>query len=140
MWIGKNRDEFRALFVEAWRKHRANLPLEPIERVISGVVARHPEYHARLEAGAVERDYLPEAGETNPFLHMAMHIAIEEQVTTDRPAGIITIFQTLAAKSGPHDAEHLMMECLGRALWEAQRSGALPDESAYLECLRSLAS
>jgi hypothetical protein len=95
-----------------------------------------------LEAeDALDRDYTPEGGQTNPFLHMGLHLAIREQVGTDRPAGIAAVHRVLATKFGDvHEAEHAMIERLGEALWQAQRSGLPPDEPRYLESLRQLAA
>ena len=128
------------MYAEAWRKHREALPVEPVEDQIIRVVELHPEYAAVLEAGddALERDYTPEQGRTNPFLHMGLHLAIREQVATDRPAGIAEVHRTLVQRFGDlHAAEHAMIECLGEALWQAQRvRSARPDEPAYLEALR----
>jgi hypothetical protein len=130
------------MYVEAWRKHRAALPIEPVESQIIDVIELHPEYSPVLEAGgdALERDYTPEQGQINPFLHMGLHLAIREQVSTNRPTGIAAVHRTLARKLGDvHAAEHAMIECLGQALWQAQRSGLPPDETFYLESLRRLA-
>jgi Domain of unknown function (DUF1841) len=137
----QDRSSLRRSYVEAWRKRRAGAPLEPLEHQIADVVELHPEYHPVLEqdAGALQRDYSPESGESNPFLHMGMHLAIREQVATNRPAGISTIHAELSRRLGDaHEAEHRMIECLGEALWRAQRNGVPPDEGAYLEALRSL--
>jgi len=138
----QGRSSLRRMYVEAWRKHRESLPVEPVEAQIIGVIEMHPEYWQPLESGSeeLERDYKPEDGKTNPFLHMGLHLAIREQVGTDRPAGIRAIHQLLTQRAGdPHQAEHQMIECLGEALWQAQRSGQPPDEKAYLERLRTLA-
>jgi hypothetical protein len=126
--------------MEAWRKHRAGLPMEPLERIIASVIAHHPEYQPGLESGRLaERDYLPGGGESNPFLHMGLHIALQEQIATDRPGGVLAVYHALAASSGDvHEAEHRMMECLAAVLWQAQRDGVMPDESVYLEGLRGL--
>ena len=135
----QDRGSLRRMYVEAWRKHRESLPVEPFEDQIVRVVALHPEYHGLLEtdAAALERDYTPEGGQTNPFLHMGMHLAIREQVATNRPTGIADVHRALVARlADPHGAEHAMIECLGEALWQAQRHGRLPDEAAYLEALR----
>jgi hypothetical protein len=137
----QDRDTMRSFFVEAWRKARDGVPLEPLEAQIAAVVRAHPEYHHLLDnADAVlSKDFLPEDGETNPFLHLSMHLAILEQVATDRPRGIRAAYQKNASAMGDaHAAEHRIMECLGQALWEAQRSGGRPNESAYLECLHRL--
>ena len=135
----QNRASLRRMYAEAWRKHREALPVEPVEDQIIRVVELHPEYAEVLEAGheALERDYTPEHGRTNPFLHMGLHLAIREQVATDRPAGIADVYRALVQRFGVvHDAEHAMIDCLGEALWQAQRSGRPPDEFAYLEALR----
>ncbi len=137
----RDRTELRRLFYQAWQDFRAGRPLEPLPAQIAEIVSQHPEYHALLEdASQLDRDYLPEAGETNPFLHMAMHLALREQLATERPAGIGRIHARLCRQLGEtHAAEHRMMECLMESLWQAQRQGTLPDEQAYLACLRRLA-
>jgi hypothetical protein len=91
------------------------------------------------EPDDIERNYTPEQGQSNPFLHMGMHLAIREQAGTDRPPGIRAIHAALAQRLGdPHEAEHRMIECLGEALWNAQRAGTAPDEAAYVAALRRL--
>lgn len=137
----QSRDQLRRVYVEAWRKHRAGLPIEPLEAQIADVIALHPEYQAGLERPeTVERDYTPEGGQSNPFLHMGLHLAVREQVGTDRPKGIREAHAALVRRMGDqHEAEHRIIECLAQALWEAQRSGLPPDETAYLEQVRRLA-
>ncbi len=136
----QDRRELRKLFYQAWQAARTGAPLDPLSAQIAGVVAMHPEYHSLLESEqALDRDYRPEAGETNPFLHMAMHIALQEQIGTNRPAGIGDIHRQLQGRLGDaHAAEHRMMDCLMESLWQAQRQGSPPDEQAYLACLRRL--
>jgi hypothetical protein len=137
----QDRGGLRRHYVEAWRRHRAGLPLEPLQHQLVSLIERHPEYHGLLEhdAEALGRDWTPESGQANPFLHLGLHLAIREQVATDRPAGIAAIHRELAARlADPHEAEHRMLERLGEALWHAQRSGRAPDEAAYLESLRRL--
>jgi hypothetical protein len=134
------RDRMRRFYGEVWRKHLAGLALEPLERLIAGVILQHPEYQSLLEGEEpASREFLPELGETNPFLHMGMHIAIQEQLAADRPAGIRALYQVLRPAFGDdHEVEHHIMECLGESLWHAQRQGTMPDEAGYLECLRRL--
>jgi hypothetical protein len=132
----QSRDELRRVYVEAWRKRRAGLPSEPLEAQVADVIALHPEYHAALERGedAHARDYTPEGGQSNPFLHMGLHLAVRDQIATDRPAGLRKAFESLAQRIGSaHDAEHRIIECLAEAMWDAQRSGRSPDEAAYLQ-------
>lgn len=139
MFFGQNREQLRRFYLEAWRKHLSRLPVEPLEAQVIDIILWHPEYHALLEdeERALTLDYSPEMGQTNPFLHMGMHIAIREQLSTQRPAGITAAYKVLLRKLGDsHEAEHRMMECLGEVMWLAQRNQALPDEKAYLECLQ----
>lgn len=114
-----------------------NLPMDPMQEVVGNIVELHPEYHQLLEnEDSVDQDFSAETGESNPFLHMSMHIALHEQISTDRPKGIYDCYQELCIhKGGAHDAEHAMMECLGEALWQAQRNQTAPDEDKYLACL-----
>jgi Domain of unknown function (DUF1841) len=138
---GQDRSALRRLYVEAWRKHRAGRPLEPLEHQLVTVIELHPEYHALLEdeAEALGRDFTPEAGQSNPFLHMGLHLAIREQSATDRPAGIAAIRAQLVERlADPHEAEHRMLERLAEALWLSQRTGRPPDEIAYVESLRQM--
>lgn len=135
--FGNDRTALRQVFVEAWRKYQSRLPLEPLEALVADVVAAHPEYHALLTNAELDQEYTPERGETNPFLHMALHVSLRDQLTSDRPPGIAAVIRQLARQKGDlHQAEHLLLECLGRVLWEAQRNNRLPDEAAYLECAR----
>jgi hypothetical protein len=137
----QDRDRLRRHYLDAWRKHRAGTPLEPLEHQLVSVIELHPEYHPLFETDpqGLARDYLPESGQSNPFLHLGLHLAIREQVATDRPPGILAVYRDLARRLGDaHQAEHRMLEKLGEALWFSQRSGRLPDEAAYLESLRQL--
>jgi hypothetical protein len=141
IFAGQSRDQLRRTYAKAWRKFSAKQPLEPLEAQLAAVIAEHPEYVQWLEGGdaALAAEFTPERGQTNPFLHMGMHLAIREQVATDRPKGIAEIHRQLTAKLGDaHAAEHEMLEPLGQALWEAQRANRMPDEQAYLERLRML--
>ena len=131
----------RRMYLEAWRKYSARAPLEPLEAQLAAVIAEHPEYIPWLESGehTLSAEFTPEGGRENPFLHMGLHLAIREQVATNRPAGISEIHQQLATRlNSAHAAEHAMLEPLAEALWEAQRQGRVPDEQAYLERLRKL--
>jgi uncharacterized protein DUF1841 len=137
----QDRNEARNYFYQVWDKRKNQIPLEPIELMISEVIIEHPEYHHYLDdkETSYNNDFNPEQNESNPFLHMGMHIALKEQVSSDRPTGINIIFNKLMEKSvSVHDSEHKMMECLGQSLWEAQRNNAPPDESIYLECLKRI--
>jgi hypothetical protein len=129
-----SRDQAREAFFGTWRKYRAGEPLAGIETVALGVILLHPEYHDLLSQPerTRERDY---TGELNPFLHMSLHLAIEEQLSIDQPAGITASFEKLLARKDRHDALHDVLECLGETIWKSQREKAPLDAGAYLDCL-----
>lgn len=137
----QSRLDLRRAYITSWRKWRGGEPLAPLEAEIARVIAEHPEYHRLLEApeAALEADFSPEGGVENPFLHLGLHLAIREQVNTDRPAGIAHIHAQLVGSFGSAlAAEHRMLEALGETLWEAERGATPPDETAYLERLERL--
>jgi len=137
-----DRDTYRRVFVEAWRKHRANEPLEPLESRIVSVIARHPEFQSLLEDAEppLNRDFGPDNGpdngNANPFFHVGLHLAILEQVSIDQPAGIRRLYAQLVERLGdPHQAEHRMMSCLAESLWKLQQGQATFSERDYLACI-----
>ncbi len=141
MLFGQDRNQLRQVYFQSWDKFKKNQPMEPMESLIAGLISKHPEYHEffdKIEQNQA-RDFTPEMGQTNPFLHLGMHISIHEQISTQRPPEISTLYQSLCKKKGDaHEAEHLIMECLGEMLWSAQRNNKQPDETTYLECIRKL--
>lgn len=139
MMFTADRDQLRKFYCDVWRKHSAGQALEPLEIQIRDVILAHPEYQPLLENtdAALGKDYLPEFGETNPFLHMGLHLAIHEQLSTDRPAGIRGLAQQLRLRfPEPHALEHHMIDCLAETIWRSQRDATPPDEAAYLRCLQ----
>ena len=138
-----SRDDVRRFFCATWSKHAAGSVLTPLEATALKWIFVHPEYHALLadEAQALAEDFTVERGQTNPFLHLSMHLALAEQLSIDQPPGIVATFRRLAERAGDeHVAAHDAMECLGEIVWSAQR-GALPADvetigAAYLDCLR----
>lgn len=140
MIFGSDRSELRQMYSDAWKKARESLPMSPLEMQIARIVEEHPEYHRVVEGDDLQLDFTPERGQSNPYLHMGLHLAIRDQVATDRPPGIRRLYAIVAAKVGDnHETEHKLLECLAETLWQAQRDGNAPDEQAYLERVRQLA-
>jgi hypothetical protein len=132
------RDQSREFLFGIWEKHLAHAPLTPLESIALSIILEHPEYHATLgdRERYLDRDWKPEGGETNPFLHLSMHLAIEEQLSIDHPPGIRAAVEALAKRRGSmHDARHDVMECLAEMIWQAQRNGTGFDNASYLDCL-----
>ena len=143
MMFNPTRDQSRQFLFDLWEKQRAGAALSPLESLALSIVLEHPEYHAMLEDREryLERDWRPEGGETNPFLHLAMHLSISEQCSIDQPSGIRQAIELLAArKQSLHEAHHAAMDCLGEMIWKSQRSGLPPDGHQYLDCVRRRAT
>ncbi|MDA8094599.1 MAG: DUF1841 family protein [Betaproteobacteria bacterium] len=133
-----SRADARTFFFETWRKHKAGAPLSPLEGMLVDILLAHPEYHCVLDEPerSIEQEYFPEQGETNPFLHLAMHLAIMEQDSIDQPPGIRRAYANLAAtRQDAHQAQHVIMECLAETIWQAQRHGTDFDGASYLKCI-----
>lgn len=134
-----SQHDVRRFFCETFRKQRANEILTPLEAIARDWVIRHPEYADALTDvdAALAADYSVEGGQSNPFLHLSMHLSIQEQISIDQPPGIRQASEALAQRLGSeHEAHHQIMECLGEMVWNSQRSGLPPDGAAYVECVR----
>jgi len=138
MLFQPTKDEVREFFVSVWEKTQAQTPLSPLESMARDWVLAHPEYHALLSDRdqALAQDWSVTRGQTNPFLHLSMHLALEEQASIDQPQGVRQALARLSQSlDDRHEAMHQAMECLGAMLHEAQASGAPPDGQAYIDCL-----
>lgn len=131
-----SREQVRSFFTEAWHKHRTGSVLTPLEIMAVDIIEIHPEYHPDLEApDAIEKEYTVEQGRTNPFLHLSMHLAIQEQLSIDHPPGIRNAWQSLRQHTDEHEAAHIVMEALGEVVWEAQRLGTVFNNDRYIELI-----
>jgi Domain of unknown function (DUF1841) len=134
-----SRDEVRDFFFDAWAKFKAQQTLTDLEKIALSVMHMHPEYHAILDAPEQfkQQEYFPEFGETNPFLHMSLHLSILEQISINQPTGIAGIYNQLKMKlDDEHDAQHAILECLGEAIWLAQRNNTALDGNYYVQLLQ----
>lgn len=140
MFQAKTTQDTRPFFFETWEKHKRGQPLTPLEEQLLDVILTHPEYHEMFEnpERSAHRPYFAELGETNPFLHMGLHLAIRDQVSTNRPHGIQKIYDTLAKRMHPLHVEHKLMHCLEDCLWTAQKNNTMPDEATYLKACLNL--
>lgn len=135
--FSNDRHHMRQVFFDAWQKHLNKRPLEPLEAQIVDIILQHPEYHLLLSDP--ERFQTKDFDGENPFLHLSLHLALREQLATNRPVGIVGVYERLCFRVGDAlEAEHLMMGCLGEVIWQAQRSGRMPEEEVYLDELKKL--
>ncbi len=138
-----SRDEVREFFYSAWDKFKAQKPLTDLEKIAISVMHMHPEYHAILDAPErfKHQEYFTEFGETNPFLHMSLHLSILEQISINQPIGIADIYAKLKLKhQTEHDAQHDILECLAESIWSAQRNNTALDANYYVQLLQQKVS
>jgi len=138
-----SQEDVRRFFCAVREKARAGQPLDALETLAGQWLDEHPEYDTELADvhAALARNYDGQDGRSNPFLHLAMHLSISEQCSIDQPRGIRQAVELLAARRDSlHDAHHEAMECLGRMLWDSQRSGLAPDAAAYIACVQRRAT
>ncbi|VAX14082.1 hypothetical protein MNBD_GAMMA24-1310 [hydrothermal vent metagenome] len=136
--FGQDRNAMRRVFFEAWEKYQAQEKLEAMESILVQIITLHPEYHALFKnKDNLLRDFSASNGESNPFLHMSLHLAIQEQLSLRRPAELSGLYQQLMKKyADTHVAEHEIMECLSEMIWQAQRNQSMANEHEYIECIR----
>jgi len=135
-----SRAQARELFFSSYEKYRAGIALQGLETTALEVILLHPEYHGLLgeRERNIDRDYPPESSQMNPFLHLSLHLSIEEQLAIDQPAGVSILFRKLLEKHADrHLALHIVLECLGETVWQANQSRSAPDQNAYLACLQA---
>ncbi|MFP8778708.1 DUF1841 family protein [Hydrogenophaga sp. RWCD_12] len=136
--------DVRRFFCSVHAKQQAGEAMEAIEMLAGQWIAEHPEYHAAfsdVDAALAQLGQPGDGTQENPFLHLSMHLSVSEQCSIDQPPGIRQAVELLAARRGDlHQAHHEVMECLGRMVWESQRSGRPPDGHAYIDQVRRRAT
>lgn len=141
MFYGDKVEDTRPIFFQSWQKFLKKQELNMLEKQIAAVIAEHPEYHSFFSSDFtnLDKSYLPEMGETNPFFHLGLHLAIRDQVKLNRPQGIQDIHQQLQTKYKDNSqVEHLMMERLAECLWQASKTQTMPNELKYINELKAL--
>jgi hypothetical protein len=141
MYGGLTRNQVRSFFYDSWRRRANPSLLSPLEEVAVDWIVQHPEYHALFEDQhkSIEKEYTPEHGELNPFLHLSMHLSISEQVAADSPRGIKDMYYNLINNTqSEHEAAHRIMDCLGEAIWTSQRTNRPLDTDTYMTCIKKL--
>lgn len=131
----------RQIFWDAWQKSQANLPLDALQVRIVRVIKMHPEYHPFFDdmEDFLDRDFETNDG-MNPYLHLSLHLALEEQAATKQPPEMARALEYMVAikKIDRHDALHKILEILAETMHQSQRVGQEPDVLAYAARLKEL--
>ena len=135
--FSQDRSKQRAFLAKSWQQHTNAEILEPLELQLALIVQKHPEYHALIND--INLEYFPEQGKTNPFLHINLHLALQDQLTLNRPNGINDIYKKLIeVHSDAHEVEHMMMECIAEMIYQSQKNNTTLDQDNYLISLKNL--
>ena len=70
----------------------------------------------------------------NTFLPQDNHIGISQKI------GSPELREQLRARMDPHDAEHVLIDCLGETIWRAQSQGQPMDAMAYVDAVKRKSS
>ncbi|MDQ6980241.1 MAG: DUF1841 family protein [Ghiorsea sp.] len=139
-----SREQLRAhrqIFWDAWQKAQADLPLNALEVRIARVIAMHSEYHHFFDDmdTFLERDFQVDDG-MNPYLHLSLHLAIEEQLATKHPPEAAKLMEhyMLNLKKERHETLHVILEVLAETVYQSQRTGQEPNPETYAGQLRVL--
>ena len=132
-----DRSKQRQYLKQAWEKYTSQEQLEPLELQLSKIVEQHPEYQNLIKN--LDSEYFPEQGNTNPYLHINLHLTLQDQITMDQPKGIRDIHSQLIVKiKDAHEVEHMMMEHIAEMIFNAQKNNAAFDIDGYIQALKSL--
>jgi len=135
--FSQDRSKQREFLANSWQKHTTAQILEPLELQLALIVQKHPEYHALIND--INLEYFPEQGKTNPFLHINLHLALQDQLALRQPIGINDIYKKLIViHSNIHEVEHMMMECIAEMIFNSQKNNAALDQDNYLVNLKNL--
>ena len=135
--FSQDRSKQREFLAKSWQKHINAQILEPLELQLALIVQKHPEYQALIND--INLEYFPEQGKTNPFLHINLHLALQDQLALDQPIGINDIYKKLIViHSDKHEVEHMMMECIAEMIFNSQKNNTTLDQDNYLVNLKNL--
>lgn len=135
-----SRDQARQFLFDAWAKFRQQVVLTDLEKIAVEVIQMHPEYHATFDAPEryINQQYFPEMGQTNPFLHISLHLSVIEQISINQPTGIRDVYTKLLSQyHDQHQAQHAIVDCLAETIWHAQKNNTGLDSVYYLRLLHS---
>lgn len=139
MLFQPTRESVRLFFIEVWQKANQGqvAGFSALEKMALSILLEHPEYHEALDNPQNLYEHFP--AEDNFFLHLSLHLALEEQLSIDQPIGIRQAYlRLLTSLDNEHEVKHKLLECLGEMVWESTRLQKPLDGNRYLECILKL--
>ena len=135
--FSSDRSAQRKFLAKSWEKYKAKQLLEPLELQLAKIIEKHPEYQEIINN--LDTEYFPEQGKINPFLHINLHLSLQDQISLDQPKGIKEIYNSLVKKiKDTHRVEHIMMEQIAEMIFNSQKNNKPMDQEQYLRSLKEL--
>ena len=135
--FSSDRSAQRKFLAKSWEKYKANQLLEPLELQLAKIIEKHPEYQEIINN--LDTEYFPEQGKINPFLHINLHLSLQDQLDLDQPKGVKEIYNSLLKKNkDTHQVEHIMMEQIAEMIFISQKNNIPMDQEQYLSSLKEL--
>ena len=135
--FSSDRSAQRKFLAKSWEKYKTNQILEPLELQLANIIAKHPEYQEIINN--LDTEYFPEQGRINPFLHINLHLSLQDQLDLDQPKGVKEIYNSLLKKNkDTHQVEHIMMEHIAEMIFMSQKNNKQMDQEQYLRSLKEL--
>jgi len=135
--FSSDRTAQRKFLAKSWEKYKAKQLLEPLELQLAKIIEKHPEYQEIINN--LDTEYFPEQGKINPFLHINLHLSLQDQLSLDQPNGIKEIYNSLVKKiKDTHRVEHIMMEQIAEMIFNSQKNNKPMDQEQYLRSLKDL--
>ncbi|AGF49226.1 DUF1841 family protein [Candidatus Kinetoplastidibacterium galati] len=132
-------DQARYFFIEVWNKHKLSKTLTPIEKTTIACILEHPQFYKDLDnKESIKNSYNSNFPESNPFLHLSMHLAISEQLLIDQPCGIKAAYNKLITSNDPHTAIHKIIKCLTLTIQYSQTHRLELDSNKYMNLIKDL--
>lgn len=132
-------EQARSFFIEVWNKYKLSRIMTPIEETTATWILKHPQFHNDLSnKESIKNIYNSNCQESNPFLHLSMHLTVSEQLIIDQPYGIKAVYKKLIMNNDPHTAAHKIIKCLTLTIRNSQDQGTALDSNKYIRLIREL--
>ena len=138
----QNRKLFHMLWERAQNDDFAGLDDEQ-RRIAEALKLHADEYHNVFEFSDVvpDREFDPQKGEVNPFLHISIHAAVQAQLEAKDPIEVLQFYNAMRKKKcSHHDALHLILTILAPLMFRTMKSLMPFDNNRYLSLLKKYKS
>lgn len=130
----------RQYMYEIWQHAKANDldQLSEEEQQIGKLMLEHEEYHNQFEFADALEDYQfdPESG-VNPFLHISIHVIVENQLKSKQPIEAYQFYNSIRRKKvSHHETIHLIGNIFAPLMFQVLKRKEPFDNELYQQLLK----